>query len=196
MEWLNEINNLINEFLNNAGVFAPIFASLLIVLEGVLAFLPLFAFVTVNMLTLGPILGGIISWICTVTGGFITFYLCRKGFHNLFQKKIKNHKQIMKFNKVIDNLKFVQMVLFVAVPFLPSFFINVGAGLSNISIKKYLYALMVGKVFIIIFWGYIGCNLIDCLTNPLELIKVVILMVLAYVLAKIVNKKFNLDERY
>ncbi len=87
-------------------------------------------------------------------------------------------------------------MLFVAIPFMPSFFINVGAGLSNIPIKKYLYALLVGKIFIIIFWGYIGCNLVECLTNPLELIKVVVLIVIAYVVARIVNKKFNVDERF
>ena len=196
MSWLSEMNELLNEFLLNLGILAPIFSSILIVLEGVLAFLPLFVFITVNMLVLGPILGGLISWVCTFVGGFLTFYLCRKGFHDIFQKKIENHKLISKYNKLIDKLNFTKLVLFVAIPFMPSFFINVGAGLSNIPIKKYLYALLVGKIFIIIFWGYIGCNLVECLTNPLELIKVVVLIVIAYVVARIVNKKFNVDERF
>lgn len=196
MSWLSEMNELLNEFLLNLGILAPIFSSILIVLEGVLAFLPLFVFITVNMLVLGPILGGLISWICTFIGGFLTFYLCRKGLHDIFQKKIENHKLISKYNKLIDKLNFTKLVLFVAIPFMPSFFINVGAGLSNISIKKYLYALLVGKIFIIIFWGYIGCNLVECLTNPLELIKVVVLIVIAYVVARIVDKKFNVDERF
>lgn len=196
MSYFNEINEIINEFLLNLGILAPVFSSILIVLEGVLAFLPLFVFITVNMLVMGPILGGLISWICTTIGSFITFYLCRKGFHDYFQKKIKNRKMISKYNKLIDNLSFVKLVLFIAIPFMPSFFINLGAGLSNIPVKKYLYALLLGKIFVVIFWGYIGCNLVECLTNPIEFIKVAVLVVIAYVVAQIVNKKFGLDERF
>ncbi len=196
MNYFNELSEAINEFLLNLGVWAPIISSLLIILEGILAFLPLFVFITVNMLILGPIIGGIVSWICTTFGGFLTFYFCRKGVHDFFQKKIKNHKIIQKYNDLIDNLSFVKLVLFVAIPFMPSFFINVGAGLSNIPLKKYLYALLVGKIFIVIFWGYIGCNLIECLTNPILFVRVLVLIVLAYVLAQFVNKKFGVDERF
>ena len=196
MSWFNELSELLNDFLINMGLLAPIISCFLIVLEGILAFLPLFVFITINMLVLGPILGGFLSWICTSIGGFITFYLCRKGFHNIFQNKIKNKGKLSKLMKLIDNLKFKQLVLFVAIPFMPSFFINVSAGLSNLAIKKYLYALLLGKIFVVIFWGYIGCNLVDCLTNPIEGIKVIILVIIAYIVAQIVNKKFNLDERF
>lgn len=196
MSYLNELNDIINEFLLSLGILAPILSSILIVLEGILAFLPLFVFITVNILILGPLFGGLISWICTTIGGFLTFYLCRKGFHDFFQKKTKNRKLISKYNKVIDNLSFVRLVLFVAIPFMPSFFINVGSGLSNIPVKKYLYALILGKIFIVVFWGYIGTNLISCLTNPIEFVKVVILMLIAYLVAKFVSKKFDLDSRF
>jgi uncharacterized membrane protein YdjX (TVP38/TMEM64 family) len=196
MEYFNELSEIINEFLMSLGVLAPIFSSILIILEGILAFLPLFMFITINVLVLGPIFGGLISWICTTFGSFLTFYFCRKGLHDFFQKKIKNRKLISKYNNLIDNLSFVKLVLFVAIPFMPSFFINLGAGLSNIPIKKYLCALLLGKVFIVVFWGYIGTSLISCLTNPIEFIKVVVLVVVAYVIAKIVDKKFDLDKRF
>ena len=68
--------------------------------------------------------------------------------------------------------------------------------MSHISKKKYLYALLVGKVFVILFSGFLGVNIMECLTNPLALIKVVIMLVVAYILASIVNKKFDLDERF
>lgn len=195
INWLKNFSTILNDFLMGLGIWAPIFSSILIVLEGIFAFLPLVVFVTINMLTLGALLGGVISWILTTIGGFLTFYLCRIGLSNFFQKKISKGK-ISKFMKKVDNLKFKQLVLIIAIPFAPSFFINVGAGLSKISIKKYFYALLIGKIFVILFLGYIGCNIVECLTNPLVLIKVVILVVVAYVVAQIVNKKFDLDERF
>lgn len=199
MELFGILENLsysLNEFLMSVGVLAPILSSILIVLEGILAFLPLFVFVTINMLTLGPVIGGIISWFLTTFGSFLAFYLCRIGFSNFFQKKISNTKKMSKFMNAVDNLKFKQLVLIIAIPFVPSFFVNMGAGLSKIPIIKYLYALLVGKIFVILFWGYVGCNLVECLTNPVEFIKVLLLIVGAYILAQIVNKKFDLDTRF
>ncbi len=198
-EIINGIKNMgdfLNDFLLSLGVWAPILSSILILLEGILAFLPLVVFVTINILILGPIVGGLISWIMTTIGSFLTFYLCRKGFNNFFQNKVSNSKKLLSFMNKVDNLKFKQLVLLIAIPFAPSFFINVGAGLSNISIKKYFYSLVVGKIFVIIFLGYIGCNIVECFTNPVVLIKVVVLVVIAYVVAQIVNKKFDLDERF
>ncbi len=199
MEFFEVVNNLsieLNNFLMNAGMWAPLISSLLIIAEGVLAFLPLVVFVTINVLSLGPVLGGIISWIFTTLGSLLAFLLFRKGFSSFFNKKIENNRKLEKFMNSIDELKFRQLVLIIAIPFAPSFFINLGAGLSNIALKKYFYALLLGKVFVIIFLGYIGSNIIDCFTNPIILIKVIGLILLAYILAQVVNKKFDLDGRF
>ena len=55
MEWLNHFDQVLNDFLMSLGIMAPILSSILIVLEGTLAFLPLFVFITINILTLGPV---------------------------------------------------------------------------------------------------------------------------------------------
>ena len=94
MSWLNELELLLTEFLNNAGIWAPFFASILVFLEGILAFLPLFVFVTVNILSLsnifgsflGSIFGVILSWIFSVLGSYTMFMGIRKLFGHLPQK--------------------------------------------------------------------------------------------------------------
>lgn len=196
MEVFTEMEVWINDFLMNLGIMAPIISSLFIILEGVLAFLPLFVFITMNFLVLGPIFGGIISWICTIIGCMLTFYIFRLNLSAWFDKKIENKEKMMKFMNIVNNLKFTQLVLIIAIPFTPSFFVNLGAGLSHISKKKYLYALMLGKIFIVYFWGFVGSSLVECLTNPLALIKVLLMVGVAYILSVIINKKFNLDERF
>ena len=196
MEVFTEMEVWINDFLMNLGIMAPIISSLFIILEGVLAFLPLFVFITMNFLVLGPIFGGIISWICTIIGCMLTFYIFRLNLSAWFDKKIENKEKMKKFMNIVNNLKFTQLVLIIAIPFTPSFFVNLGAGLSHISKKKYLYALMLGKIFIVYFWGFVGSSLVECLTNPLALIKVLLMVGVAYILSVIINKKFNLDERF
>lgn len=196
MEFLGQISNYLNDFLMNAGILAPLLSCVLIFLEGILAFLPLFVFITVNFITVGPILGTLLSWFFTVLGSFFTFHFCRKKISKYVERKTENKPKLKKFMNTISKLKFVQILLVISIPFTPSFFVNLGAGLSKISERKYLYALMLGKIFIVIFWGYVGTSLLECLTNPMALIKLIVLVSVAYILGIIVNKKFDLDKRF
>ena len=194
MEWLNQFDQMLNDFLLSLGILAPIISSILIVLEGTLAFLPLFVFITINVLTLGTIMGMVSSWILTTLGSLICFIIFRNGIAKWIYKKTK--KKGKSFMTAMNKLKFSQIVLLVSIPFVPSFFVNMGAGFSKIPTKKYLYALLIGKIIVVLFWGYVGSNLIDCLRNPISLLKILIMVAIAYIVATIVNKKFNLDGRF
>ena len=123
------------------------------------------------------------------------FCLSRKLLNNFFQKRSKKKKYLKKIMNTVSNLSFSQLALIIAIPFAPSFFINLGAGVSKIPKLKYIYALLVGKIFIVLFWGYVGTNLIECLKNPILIIKVLIMLLIAYIISKFINRKFNIDER-
>ena len=204
MEWISEFENLLMEFLESLGMWAPFFSCILVYLEGILAFLPLFVFVTVNILSMsalvGPVLGGIIgvilSWFFSVLGCFTMFIGTRRLFGKKFRKKVESSSKVNKFMNIIDNLTYSQLVLITSIPFSPSFFINLGAGLSKINEKKYFCALIIGKLAEMIFLGYVGVSLIECLTQPLALIKVVVIMVIGYMFSLGINKKYKLDERF
>ena len=90
-------------------------------------------------------------------------------------------------------MTFSNLVLLIAIPFTPAFAINIVAGISEMSIKKFLPAIVLGKTFMVFFWGYIGTSLLESIKNPLILIKVLAMLLTAYIVSKIVNKKFKLD---
>lgn len=93
----------------------------------------------------------------------------------------------------IDEISLSGLAILVAIPFTPAFAVNIAGGLSNISEKKFITGILIGKLFMVYFWGYIGTTLIECLTHPIYLIRIIIMLVLAFVISKIVNKHFNLD---
>lgn len=194
LDFFNNLNEQLNTFLLNAGAWAPFMSSIFVVLEGTLAFLPLFVFITINIISTGPIVGSLLSWICTIAGSFLAFFLCRVGLSPLFQRFLNNTKHLNKFMHMIDHMSFSKLVLIISIPLTPSFFVNLAAGLSKIPKKKYLYALLLGKTCIVLFWGVLGTSLVDCLTNPIKLIKVVIMIVGCNLIGKFINKKFNIDE--
>lgn len=95
--------------------------------------------------------------------------------------------------RVTNKLKLEQLTLLIAIPFTPAFMVNIAAGLSNMDAKKYLISIIIGKIFLVYFWGFIGTGLIESIQNPKILIKIAIYLVISFVISKIINRKFKIE---
>ena len=189
------IDTFIDSLLKNLGVWGPVVGSLLIIIESILPILPLFVFITINFLVFGNILGFLISWICTSIGCSISFFIFREKIQLWCLKKIKNNKYInVKTINKITALRFEQLTPIIAIPFTPAFLVNIACGLSNMSYKKFIFAIIIGKAFIVYFWGFIGVSLLESIKNPIYLVKVGVMMLVAYIVSKIINKRLNIVE--
>lgn len=193
MEFLSSIIDSIIYFLSSFGIVGGF---LLVALESFFPVFPLGIFVGLNILAFGDLVGYLMSYIATVCGAFLVFLLFRKVFKNLVSKLFKNKKRkvIERFISKITCMKFSSLVVILAVPFVPVAILNVAAGISNISWKKYLLALVIGKISIIYFWGFIGKGLLESVKDPKILITIGIMLVIAYVLSKVVEKIFKIKE--
>ena len=188
------IDTFIDTMLQGLGVWGPIVGCFFILIESMIPILPLFVFITLNFLAFGNILGFLISWIFTCIGCFISFLLFRCKVQTWLFKKIKKKGIISEHTiEVITNLKFEQLATIIAIPFTPAFLVNIAAGLSRMSYKKFLGALLIGKVFLVYFWGFVGVSLIESIKNPIYLVRVGILLLIAYVISKIISKKFKIE---
>lgn len=171
------------------GIFAPIFSCLLIVVESMLPILPLCVFITINFYYFGSLLGFIISYIFTCIGSFISYTLVKKGIKILAIESAEKTGFLNKAIKIIKKVELPMLVTIIAIPFTPAFMVNIAAGLAKLDIKKYLISLLIGKIFMVYFWGFVGVSLIESLKNPYILIKVAIMVLIAYLIA-IITKKF------
>ena len=189
---LNTINDFINSMIAYLGVAVHIMLCILIILESFLPILPFCVFITLNCMTFGYVVGYIISWIFTCLGCLLSFTIIEKGFKNWFDRKIRSMKGANKIMKVVEKCNVSELAMIVAVPFTPAFLVNIAAGLSKMNVKKFMAGICIGKLFMVYFWAFIGTNLIQSLTNPIIIVKVIFMLIIAYVLSKIVTKKFNL----
>ncbi len=188
------IDTFIETTLGSLGVLGPIVGCLFILVESMVPVLPLFVFITLNFLAFGNFWGFVISWIFTCIGCFISFMLFRRKVQTWLFKRIKK-KGIVSEETIdkITNLKFEALTTIIAVPFTPAFLVNIAAGLSKMSVKKFGGALLIGKIFLVLFWGLVGTSLIESIRHPINLVKVGILLILAYIASKIVSKKFKIE---
>ena len=172
----------------------PISGVVLIILESIIPPLPLSVFITLNMIAFGPVFGFLISWLSTIVGCMISFTLFRKVFRDKLYKLIKK-KDLENVNNVmksISNISLTNLVVFIAIPFSPAFLINIASGLSKIKVEKFFVAIIIGKMIMVYFWGYIGTSLLDSLTDITILFKIALLLIIAYILSKAVEKNMKI----
>ena len=193
MQIFNTINMYIDYILESLGIYGPLLGCVLICIESILPFLPLSAFITLNFLAFGNVVGFLISWVFTIIGCMLSFTLFRQKIKKWVDKKRHNKKKLDKVMATLEKINFSQLVVLIAIPFTPAFLINIGAGLSKISYKRYLFALIIGKIFLVYFWGYIGVSLIESFHNPIIFLRVGFLLLIAYIISYFVNKYFKLD---
>lgn len=189
---MESYNEIIINFLNSIGAIGPIFACFLILVESILPFLPLAVFIGINFLTFGHLLGFLISWCFTVIGCIMSFMIFRKGLNEKFNLLIKNRTKILNLMERFSNISLGKLTILIAVPFTPAFMINIAAGLTNMDFKKYFIALLIGKVSLVYFWGYVSVSLIDAIKNPIILLKIGLIILFAYIISKIITKMFNI----
>lgn len=188
------VNQFVDQMVFLMTSYGLVFGILLIMLESILPVLPLSVFITLNVASYGDFLGILISWSATIIGCSLSFFLFRKVFSNKLYKFIKK-KDITKLDSImkqISKISFSSLTILIAIPFSPAFLINIAAGLSKITYKKFLAALLIGKLIMVYFWGYIGKSLLESLTDINVLIKIIVLLSFALLLSKIVEKRLNI----
>ena len=192
MTTLTELIETCTELIQKGGFLMGFF---LILIEAFIPILPLGAFVTLNINAFGTFPGLLISWSASVIGSYIMYLLCYYVSNKVIYKfiKEKTKEKILEKTTHFQKIKLTSLVLIITLPFTPSCFINLLAGISNVSKEKYLISLIIGKVFNIIFWGYIGMSLIESLTNIKAIIFIIIILLIAYLISKIISKKFKID---
>ncbi len=192
VEVVNSFVDFCTNFISQGGI---LFGFFLIFLESFLPVLPLGVFVALNVNAFGGILGLGISWVATCLGCFVS-YLFFSFLSEKYLYKFLSSKMVEKVNKGIDSFRkisFSNLVLVISLPFTPAFLVNIICGIARVSRKKFLASIFIGKVFMLIFWGYVSKSLIESVTDINTIIIISLMLLVAYVISKIVSKKFDLE---
>lgn len=182
----------VTSILQNYGPFSGI---LLVILESVFPILPLGVFITLNIHAFGFLLGFFLSWIATCLGCIFSFYFFRFCFSERFIKFVTRRKSqnLKETTKRIQKIAFPNLVVLIALPFTPAFFVNIASGLSKMDAKKFIIAILIGKLSIVFFWGFIGKSILESVTDLKTIMMVSLMLLLAYLLSKWVGKKLKVE---
>ena len=191
-EIINNFVQIIKDIVLNNNIFLSMSVGvLIIVLESIIPILPLAVFIAVNMIAFGTVVGFLLSLFATILGCSLSFFIFKKLRPHLLLK-LKPNSSFRKFMLLVDNVSFSRLVMIMTIPFTPTFSINIAAGLSNMSYKEYFMALLISKSILVYFWGFVGTTLLESFTDITVVIKIAILILIAFIASKIVIKKFDI----
>lgn len=192
MDLINTIVEYSTEVISNGGI---LFGMLLIMIESFIPALPLSVFIALNTHTFGLLPGILMSWVSTCFGCYISYlifyYVSNNIIYKYLSKKTRN-----KIDKAVDkfqNISLANLTVIITLPFTPAFLINILAGVSRMSKKKYIVALLIGKIFMVSFWGYIGKSFVESMTDISAIIVMSIMIIIAYALSKLIGKNANIE---
>ena len=71
---------------------------------------------------------------------------------------------------------------------MPAFAINIAAGLVKMDFKKFALSVLIGKICMVYFWGYVGTGIIESFQDPTILLKIMIMILAAYLATLLINR--------
>ncbi|WP_301107810.1 TVP38/TMEM64 family protein [Sporosarcina sp.] len=188
-EWLSidKVEDLAEQY-ESIGLFVGLIPPFL---EAFLPFLPLVVFVFANAIAFGFWYGFLLSWVGTVAGSYAVFLLVRYYGHNRFFSFLKRPAKVQKLIQWVERNGFGPLFILICFPFTPSALVNLVAGLSNMNKKNYLFALMLGKLVMIIMITYIGYDFRALFTKPIRTLIMFLLIFLLWIVGKWFERRLN-----
>ena len=165
----------------------------LIVLESIVPVLPLGLFVAFNFSAYGMVPGFVLSYLSTIVGCIVAYYLSDKLFGMYVKKKMDELVQFKKIVLMLKKIELPKLVLIMALPFSPAFLINIAAGIIKLDIKKFVASLFIAKVSIVYFWGLVGKSFIDSIGDFRTMVIICVSLIISYILSKVVSKKLKIE---
>lgn len=133
------------EVLQSYGPWAMVISFVLDVLINALGFLPSIFFSTANGLLFGVVPGIIISWLAETVGVVLSFMIMRYILRDTAHKVIEKSEFLLKVDDFSDKNGLVMMLFARSIPYFPSGIITALGAISQISLRDYIIANLIGK---------------------------------------------------
>ncbi len=134
------------EVLQSYGPWAMVISFVLDVLINALGFLPSIFFSTANGLLFGVVPGIIISWLAETVGVVLSFMIMRYILRDTAHKVIEKSEFLLKVDDFSGKNGLTVMLFARAIPYFPSGIITALGAISQISLRDYIIANLIGKL--------------------------------------------------
>ncbi|NBD27509.1 TVP38/TMEM64 family protein [Paenibacillus glycinis] len=194
--WLRQLKGMdlehLQRTLESYSAFGPLPGILLPFAEAFIPVLPLLVFVAANANIYGLFLGSLYSWIGVCGGSILLFWLSRKlggHFGGWLRRRFPRAAKLLAY---IERKGFTPIFLFACFPFSPSALINIISGLSGISMRSFVLAVLLGKAVMIFAVSLLSFNIGDLTEQPWRILLALVLLVVMWFGGKKLESRYQL----
>ncbi|WP_433938737.1 TVP38/TMEM64 family protein [Paenibacillus lautus] len=112
---------------------------------------------------LGPVIGGMVTWVGSTAASILMFMFIRYGYQEWGNRALHRYNSLGKVTTMFERNAFLTILFTRLIPFIPSIVINVYAALSKVTLVSYSLASALGKIPAMLLFSMVGDNLIS---NP------------------------------
>ena len=148
-----EDKTVLVQYMKKFGIFACLFFILIQIVQVIFPVIPGGASCLAGVLAFGPVLGFIYNYIGLALGSLIAFLLSRIYGIKMVEKLFPE-ETIKKYLKYIQSNRFPTIFFWgIFLPGLPDDLLCYIAGLSKMSLKTFIFIILIGKPFALIFYS-------------------------------------------
>ncbi len=189
MQWMSTEN--IDQIAVQYRALGPFIGFLLSYAEAFLPFLPLVAFVAVNVTAYGLFWGFLMSWMGTLFGSYCVFLLVRKFGNHRYVQRFTSGQKAQKLIRSVNMAGISPLLVLLCFPFTPGVIVNIGAGLSNIKKIYYFWTLVVSKFVMVFMLTFMFQDIRSLIKSPLKIVVVSIILILLWGGGKLFERQMN-----
>jgi uncharacterized membrane protein YdjX (TVP38/TMEM64 family) len=170
-------------YLRGFGIWAPLVSTLLMVLQAVIAPLPGSLVAAANGIIFGIWWGTLLSWVGSILGGTVSFYLARWAGRDVVTRLLSG-KRLERANQLSEKQGFWIVLTARLIPLISLDWISYLAGLSRMRYTHFLLATAIGMLPGMFAWTAIGHDLALAQTSIWRLSLIGLLMVGTYLVGR------------
>ncbi|MFX3623660.1 MAG: TVP38/TMEM64 family protein [Ectobacillus sp.] len=181
------IEQYTKEVLESYGAWAAPFSIMLNILISIFGFIPSVFLTAANIKLFGLFYGTVISIAGEAIGAVVAFFLYRRGFQNMFEKKTTNHPGIRKLLYIEGKEAFWLILSLRLLPFVPSGAVTLFAALGKVSALQFAIASTLGKIPALLLEAYSAYQIVNETNQAKWILGAIALLLLFHIWRKYRN---------
>jgi uncharacterized membrane protein YdjX (TVP38/TMEM64 family) len=135
----------LSDYLQSFGVIGMIIGALLVYAQTIVPFVPFILVAGVNVLLYPSPWGFVVNYVMACLGALTAFLFARYFGHDKATAKLSRYPLALQFNKQMERSGFFYVLIGRLIPVVPSSLINLGAGITKVTFRQFLFGTLIGK---------------------------------------------------
>jgi uncharacterized membrane protein YdjX (TVP38/TMEM64 family) len=135
----------LSDYLKALGAPGQVLGALLVFVQTIVPFVPFVFVAGINVIIYPSPWGFVVNYIMACLAATAAFLFARYYGHDRVMRRVQQYPLAVQFNKQMEKNGFFYVLIGRLIPVMPSSLINLGAGVTKISVRQFVLATWLGK---------------------------------------------------